>query len=210
MNHFLTARAYVVRFVLVTAVLLSAATPLSLASARSTNIDSALGRYDQPGGLLGTAWFKGLFQTPSCATSGDLVIANGETCGLPSGTYTFTSITVQTGGTLILAGNAGTGQGVTLNAGSLTVESGALIHANGQGYPSAAGPGKGANGNWYFGQGGAPDTAGLVEMEQMSILAAQVMGRSMPQMPWGAAVVKTATTLEAQGAARFAWWLPTS
>lgn len=53
MKHLLTARALVVRFLLVTAVLLSAATPLSLANARSTDIDSASDVYDQAGGLLG-------------------------------------------------------------------------------------------------------------------------------------------------------------
>jgi len=37
------------------------------------------------------------YQT-SCATSGDLVIVNGQTCSLAAGTYTFNSILIRNGG----------------------------------------------------------------------------------------------------------------
>jgi hypothetical protein len=45
-----------------------------------------------------------LAQFPGCATSGDLVVANGETCELAAGSYTFDSITVQSGGTIVAVG----------------------------------------------------------------------------------------------------------
>src|SRR5688572_5411974 len=74
-----------------------------------------------------------LYQIATCQTSGDLVIANGETCNLPSGTYTYNSIIVQTGGTLIVSGNTSLNQGVTINVPNMTVESGGKVNADGKG-----------------------------------------------------------------------------
>jgi len=106
-----------------------------------------------------------LYQTANCLTSGDLVIANGETCSLEAGTYTYASITVQTGGTLIIRGNPTLNQGVTINATNLTVAAGGKINASGAGYvcptiyrSHGAGPGAGQfgtnSGDWWRGGGG--------------------------------------------------------
>lgn len=67
----------------------------------------------------------------------DLVIPDGVTCTLASGTYAYNSIAVQSGGTLLLQGNpaVGTqGAGVTLTVTStVTVDAGGLITADQQG-----------------------------------------------------------------------------
>lgn len=90
-----------------------------------------------------------------CRTNGDLVIPTGDACSFAAGTYTYNNITVQAGGTLILQGNAGTNQGVVLNAVSITVDLGGKISADGYGYPSASGPGAG-----HDGTGPRPSTGG--------------------------------------------------
>ncbi len=103
----------------------------------------------------------GLLQTTSCQTSGALVISNGETCSLEDEAYTFDSILIQTGGTLILKGNSTLNHGVTISSGSLVIESGGLVSANGQGYLGAAGPGKGTNGTGANNQAGGAGYGGL-------------------------------------------------
>jgi hypothetical protein len=37
---------------------------------------------------------NGLYQTANCQTSGDLVIASGQSCSLEAGSYTFNSVSV--------------------------------------------------------------------------------------------------------------------
>ncbi len=98
-------------------------------------------------------------QSASCQTSGDLVVANGVSCSLDAGSYTFNSILVQAGGSLVIKGNTSLNQGVTINVTSLTVESGGSVNADGQGYPASTGPGVGpdggqAAGGGHGGQGG--------------------------------------------------------
>ena len=118
--------------------------------------------------------FGGLFLEPSeklqqstnCPTSGDLVVANAETCSLNAGAYTFDSVVIQSGGTLrlISSDNGDTNYtndyGVTLNVNSLTVEANGLITADGQGYAASKGPGVGAVGNWAGPQPGGSGHGG--------------------------------------------------
>ncbi len=92
-------------------------------------------------------------QTVTCPTSGDLMVATGQSCNLPAGSYTFNSITVQTGGTLILQGNPGLNQGVTINTPNMTIEAGGKVSANGTGY-SSGGPGAGIGAIWTGGGAG--------------------------------------------------------
>jgi PKD repeat protein len=65
---------------------------------------------------------------------------------LPAGTYSYTSLFVAAGVTLTMRGDADTGTGVTLYADNVTVEPGATISADGQGYGSGQGPEAGADG----------------------------------------------------------------
>lgn len=92
------------------------------------------------------------YQT-ACVTSGDLVIATGETCSLSSGTYTYNSVTIQSGGTLLLLGNTSLNQGVTIIANSMTIETGGKVSADGKGYANGNGPGRGGGGNPWTGGG---------------------------------------------------------
>jgi hypothetical protein len=105
-------------------------------------------------GLMGTESFNTPpFQTPNCQTNSNWVILNGDTCSLAAGVYTFNSIVVN--GTLILVGDPATGLGVTIDATSITVETGGKISADGTGYPgSSQGPGAGGNPNPMMGGGG--------------------------------------------------------
>lgn len=48
-----------------------------------------------------------------CQTGGDLVISSGESCTLNAGSYTFTSVSVQNGGTLVLKGDSTSNQGIS-------------------------------------------------------------------------------------------------
>lgn len=97
-------------------------------------------------------------QTTSCQTSGDLTLGSGQTCSLNAGSYTFNSVTVQTGGTLVLLGNPSSDLGVTINTPNLTVQSGGMINADGQGYQgtygNGGGPGGGTGAIWTGGGGG--------------------------------------------------------
>ncbi|MBN2388712.1 MAG: hypothetical protein JXB85_16970, partial [Anaerolineales bacterium] len=91
-------------------------------------------------------------QAEACPTDADLVIS--ATCSLAAGTHTYTSITIQSGGILELPRNPSTGEGVTIVAQTITVETGGMIHANGLGYPASSGPGEGSD-SGLNGAGGA-------------------------------------------------------
>jgi hypothetical protein len=97
---------------------------------------------------------------------------------MPSGIYNFNSITVGTGSTLRLVSynNGDTDYtndyGVTLQVETLTVQTGGLVDANGQGYPSASGPGKGASG----GAGGGAGHGGLGGNSQDEYAGGNVYG----------------------------------
>src|SRR6266545_172971 len=91
-------------------------------------------------------------QTSACVISSDLTIASGEECFLDAGTYTFNSIVVS--GKLDLNGNATTNTGVTINASTITVNTGGMISADGTGYGIGAGPGSGTAGGAGGGYGG--------------------------------------------------------
>ncbi|MBK7317717.1 DUF6531 domain-containing protein [Candidatus Villigracilis affinis] len=155
----------ILRVLLVFFVLFNAVIPSSLAKARSKDIFN-LPKLTKQDSSLWSELFKGLFQT-SCLPSGDLIIVSGETCSLTAGTYSYTSITVQTGGTLLILGNATLNQGVIINANEIIIESGGRIDATGQGYPSGGpGAGQGPNPIWtgggagYGGKGESGDGAG--------------------------------------------------
>ncbi len=109
------------------------------------------------------------------AQTGNVVISTNTT--YPTGTYNLTSLTVENGATLTIGGGStvtvsgavlvtansnivlqsisnatqvnGTwqGAGVTLNAGSVEVDAGSSINADGQGYVANAGPGGAAGGS---------------------------------------------------------------
>ncbi|MBL8093257.1 MAG: hypothetical protein JNL73_03735 [Anaerolineales bacterium] len=93
----------------------------------------------------GSDSFVTAIKDPDPCAGPDLVLGSGVTCTLAAGSYTYTSITVQSGGRLILQGDptvGAEGAGVTLTvATSLTVETGGLITADGQGFPAGEGPG---------------------------------------------------------------------
>jgi hypothetical protein len=116
------------------------------------------------------------------AQSGNVVINTPTTW--PSGVYNLTSLTVTGGATLTLQGANTTGQvsgqwagqGVTINATNVQVDSGSAISADGQGYvgvtcagnASGAGPGGGpyncnnnGNGGSYGGLGTGPNTSSV-------------------------------------------------
>jgi RHS repeat-associated protein len=82
---------------------------------------------------------------------------------MPSGIYDYNNVTVGSGSTLRLVSydNGDTDYtndyGVTLQVVNLTVQAGGMVESNGQGYPSASGPGKGTNG----GPGGGAGHGGL-------------------------------------------------
>ena len=86
----------------------------------------------------------------------DLIVESNMT--LPAGEYTYNSVMVKSGVTLTLEGdqNATGFKGVRLLAENITVETGAYISADGQGYGSQQGPGASANnrtGGSYGGRG---------------------------------------------------------
>lgn len=126
----------------------------------------------------------GLFQT-SCQTSGDLVIASGETCQLPAGAYTLNSVVVQDGGTLILVGNSSSNQGITVNANNVTIESGGKITADGTGYVDG-GPGGGSSVNFTSGGGGGGGYGGLGQNSGQA-LGGSTYGSSSNPMDLGSA-----------------------
>ncbi len=97
---------------------------------------------------------RGEDQEVPCPTGGDLLVASGETCYLEAGSYTFGRITVQSQGLLLLKGDEAGGEGVTLNADSMTIESGGAISADGLGYGPDRGPGHGGEGVAEDQQGG--------------------------------------------------------
>jgi hypothetical protein len=116
-----------------------------------TNHAQTIGREDQK--LRNAA-----YDIVSCPMSGDLTIASGETCSLAAGTYNFNIIDIQSGGTLLILGDANANQGVTLNAVNISVAG--KIDATGTGYAPSGfnGTGPGAEQNSpdsLFQRGGA-------------------------------------------------------
>jgi YD repeat-containing protein len=87
-------------------------------------------------------------QTTCLNIGGALVLASGETCTLMGGqSYDFTSIEIQSGGTLYLQGDPSNLEtpGVTITTGSLLVASGGSISADGLGHPHSQGIGEGTD-----------------------------------------------------------------
>ncbi|MFA5392754.1 MAG: LamG domain-containing protein, partial [Candidatus Paceibacterota bacterium] len=175
----------------------SSVAPTLLIQALGGGIDNGMGR----GGFSGTIVFPaGYFDnfTPTSnftfghgITFGNVIINSGITLTLDANaddyTYDFANLTIKTGGKLVLLGNpfivnGGTntypngGVGVTINAQSITVETGASIDASGQGFTNyhsgrvGGGPGGGTGYNdnsWggfgggsHGGKGGNGSTAG--------------------------------------------------
>jgi hypothetical protein len=100
-------------------------------------------------------------QDVPCPTSGDLLVASGETCYLEAGSYRFDRIVVQSQGLLLLKGDEASGEGVTLNADSMTIESGGAVSADGFGYGPDRGPGHGGAGMAEDHQGGGGGHGGI-------------------------------------------------
>lgn len=89
-----------------------------------------------------------------CRIDGDLTVVSGDTCSLDAGSYTFDNLLVKTGGTLLIKGNTSANRGVTINATTVTVETGGTISADKTGYPSSSGPGAGQGAVWTGGGAG--------------------------------------------------------
>ncbi|MFA6531270.1 MAG: hypothetical protein WCT32_00155 [Patescibacteria group bacterium] len=103
-----------------------------------------------------------------------LILGNTDSTQNPptAVSYTFSSITINSGGTLVLDGNASTnpdpiptgcstevkcGTGGSITATNITINSGGTLNADGKGFAPDAGPGKGVNnyaGGSYGGRGG--------------------------------------------------------
>ena len=91
--------------------------------------------------------------TATLVSLGDLVVTTNTT--LTSGTYVYTNILITNNATLFLQGNPVTGEGVTILAESIQINSGAKISADGLGYPASnPGPGGGRIGSGTYPNGG--------------------------------------------------------
>jgi len=96
-----------------------------------------------------------VFPQDSLLSYEDIVLLNGATLRVGGGSRVDVSgaVLVKERSTILLEGKNRTaliagqwkGEGVTINAGDVTVENGSTISADGQGYVGAAGPGAGAN-----------------------------------------------------------------
>jgi hypothetical protein len=154
------------RVLLVVFVLFNAVVPFSRTNAMSIDGEFGPDSEERNDGLW-EVLVKGLFQTPSCATSGDLIVADGETCSLAAGEYTFNSVIIESGGTLIALGNTTLNQGVTINSSNITIEAGGRISADGTGYQGTTGNGAGPGGGKKIsagpGSGGGAGHGGIGE-----------------------------------------------
>ena len=92
----------------------------------------------------------------------DLIVK--ASLALVPGTCTIPTLSIQNNATLLLQGDATAlpnGSGVTINSTTVSIAAGATLSANGQGFPTTAGPGHGDNqacdgsGGGYGGTGGA-------------------------------------------------------
>lgn len=109
-----------------------------------------------------TSWAAGTYNLTSLTVQGGamLTVGGGSTVTVTSAiTVTgSSSIVLQSVNNTAKVNGAWVGAGVTLNAGSVQVDSGSSINADGQGYAPLAGPGAGAvgtgNGGSYGGAGG--------------------------------------------------------
>ena len=93
-----------------------------------------------------------------------------------SNSYTFGTITIQSGGTLEIDGNpsinSGNGGAATLNVTSIDIQSGGTLKADSLGFPTPQGPGKAtgtADGGSYGGLGGDYQSNGGVGVTYGSI-----------------------------------------
>ena len=92
------------------------------------------------------------------APAQDLEVTTDTT--LDPGAYSYEDLTVRSGATLTLAGDVAGGTGVSISATNITVEEGAAISANGQGYPAGEGPGAPEPGSSGAGHGGVGGQGG--------------------------------------------------
>ena len=98
-----------------------------------------------------------LFLFAGVAQAADFTVTTNTT--LPAGTYTYGNVWVTNGATLTLQGNTTAGTGVVINATNVTVDSGASISADGQGYQGSFGNGiydGGGYGTNYYSPIGGP------------------------------------------------------
>jgi hypothetical protein len=104
------------------------------------------------------ALFVFSFLLTAVAFGQDITISSNTTWN--AGTYTYENVWITNGATLIFNGS------VTLNAATLTVDSGSSISANGKGYPEETGPGAGklkgcgGSGAGHGGKGGVASSSG--------------------------------------------------
>jgi hypothetical protein len=109
-----------------------------------------------------------LLEDVVCPEDEDLTVGSGESCFWESGVYTYTQITIENGGAIIIHGNPNTQTSVTIHTSELTVAGGGMLAASGQGYSSNNGPGAGvtaglgtsSSGGGHGGWGGKSFTSG--------------------------------------------------
>lgn len=89
-----------------------------------------------------------LFFAASALRSADLIISNGNSVSLSAGTFSYDTLRVETGGTLVING------AVEIDAASLELQSGGKIDGKGRGYGADSGPGAGSSNQYFSGSGG--------------------------------------------------------
>lgn len=106
--------------------------------------------------LIFTASVLFYFVSPKAAEDEDITISTNATWA--AGTYTYRDITITNNAILTLQGSYtddSDGVGVTINARTITIDTGSSISANSQGYIHESGPGKGYLGSSGYGSGAA-------------------------------------------------------
>ena len=106
--------------------------------------------------LIFTASVLFYFVSPKAAEGEDITISSNTTWA--AGTYTYRDITITNNAILTLQGSYtddNDGVGVTINARTITIDTGSSISANSQGYIHESGPGKGYLGSSGYGSGAA-------------------------------------------------------
>ncbi|MCL4560730.1 MAG: Ig-like domain-containing protein [Chloroflexi bacterium] len=109
-----------------------------------------------------------LLEDVACPEDEDLTIGASESCYWEPGVYTYTQITIEDGGTIIVHGDPIAQSGVTIYADTFMLAGGGTLSAGGQGFASNSGPGAGiiaglgasSSGGGHGGWGGKSSTAG--------------------------------------------------
>ena len=168
-------------------------------------------RYEQEGAEV---TIGGITVGSSEMTGAMLKIAGGSTVDIAASlTVTGDSVLLcESKNTTAQVGGEWVGEGVTINAGSVVVDAGSTISADGQGYTSQEGPGVGYEG-WYDGGGashggiGAGDVAGTTlygsAIAPMDVGSGGGQQNALPGRPGGGAIRLDVTgTLQLEGEIR--------